>query len=576
MMLSRVKPAVGQLNTTINDRKNSKIPKLETFIDQRDYVGALTLLEFIKANINNSDNGPGSNNLLNNLSNFSDNDLINENTIDLWIGYSAFHLGDYKKAMEIYLNMTKNPNCDPLIYLYLGCCYFFLGLYEEADKAAQKGPTCKLQNRLLFHLSHKFNDEKRLMSYHHNLQDVIEDQLCLASIHYLRSHYQEAIDIYKRILLENRDYYAINVYVALCYYKLDYYDVSQEVISIYLQHYPDSVTALNLKACNHFKLYNGKAAEAEMKILTEKTSSQFKFAEDLIKHNTCVFRNGEGALQIFPPLLDVVPEARLNLIIYYLKNDDIFSAFNLMKNFEPSTPQEYILKGIVNSVLGQEQESREHLKIAQQYFQLVGGSASECDTIPGRQCMVSCFFLLKQFDDVLIYLNSIKGYFYNDDTFNYNYAQAKVATGAYEEAEEVFLMIQSEKIKNEYTYLSHLARCYIMNKKPRQAWELYLKMETSSESFSLLQLIANDCYKMKYYYYSAKAFDVLERLDPNPEYWEGKRGACIGVFQKIVLGQEPKELFRDIITMLRNTSNPQVEYIIRVMKKWAKENHILV
>jgi len=66
---------------------------------------------------------------------------------------------------------------------------------------AAKGP---LQNRLLFHLSHKFNDEKRLMSYHANLKDVIEDQLSLASIHYLRSHYQEAIDIYKRILLDNR------------------------------------------------------------------------------------------------------------------------------------------------------------------------------------------------------------------------------------------------------------------------------------------------------------------------------------------------------------------------------------
>jgi len=66
---------------------------------------------------------------------------------------------------------------------------------------APKGP---LQNRLLFHLSHKFNDEKRLMGYHANLKDVIEDQLSLASIHYLRSHYQEAIDIYKRILLDNR------------------------------------------------------------------------------------------------------------------------------------------------------------------------------------------------------------------------------------------------------------------------------------------------------------------------------------------------------------------------------------
>lgn len=30
------------------------------------------------------------------------------------------------------------------------------------------------------------------------------------------------------------------------------------------------------------------------------------------------------------------------------------------------------------------------------------------DTIPGRQCMASCFFLLKQFEDVLIYLNSVK------------------------------------------------------------------------------------------------------------------------------------------------------------------------
>lgn len=28
-----------------------------------------------------------------------------------------------------------------------------------------------------------------------------------------------------------------------------------------------------------------------------------------------------------------------------------------------------------------------------------------------------------------------------------------------------------------------------------------------------------------------KALDVLERLDPAPEYLEGKKGACIGTFQ---------------------------------------------
>ncbi|XP_048356869.1 intraflagellar transport protein 56 isoform X4 [Sphaerodactylus townsendi] len=412
------------------------------------------------------------------------------------------------------------------------------------------------------------------MSFHQNLQDITEDQLSLASIHYMRSHYQEAIDIYKRILLDNREYLALNVYVALCYYKLDYHDVSQEVLAVYLQQVPDSTIALNLKACNHFRLYNGKAAEAELKSLMDSASISFEFAKELIKHNLVVFRGGEGALQVLPSLIDVIPEVRLNLVIYYLRQDDAQEAYNLIKDLEPTTPQEYILKGVVNAVLGQEMGSRDHLKIAQQFFQLVGGSASECDTIPGRQCMASCFFLLRQFDDVLIYLTSVKSYFYNDDTFNFNYAQAKAATGNTNEAEEVFLLIQSEKIKNDFVYISWLARCYIMNKKPRQAWELYQKMETSGESFSLLQLIANDCYKMGQFYYSAKAFDVLERLDPNPEYWEGKRGACVGIFQMILACREPKDTLREVLHLLRSTGNPQVEYIVRIMKKWAKENRV--
>ena len=54
---------------------------------------------------------------------------------------------------------------------------------------------------------------------------------------------------------------------------------------MYLQSYPDSAIAVNLKACNHFKLYNGKAAEAELKHLLEMTSPSFTFASELVKHN---------------------------------------------------------------------------------------------------------------------------------------------------------------------------------------------------------------------------------------------------------------------------------------------------
>jgi tetratricopeptide (TPR) repeat protein len=120
-------------------------------------------------------------------------------------------------------------------------------MYNEAEKMSDKSDKGQSRTRLRFHLAHKFGDEKKLMTFHQELEDVVEDQLSLASIHYLRSHYQEAIDIYKRILLDNREHLALNVYVALCYYKLDYYDVSQEVLAVYLQHHPDSAIAINLK-----------------------------------------------------------------------------------------------------------------------------------------------------------------------------------------------------------------------------------------------------------------------------------------------------------------------------------------
>ncbi|XP_015186441.1 PREDICTED: intraflagellar transport protein 56 isoform X1 [Polistes dominula] len=546
-ILSRSKPASSEGTRKSVSRTN--VPKLEEFLEKRDYIGALTLLEFNSTSDSNVES-------------------------QLWMGYCAFHLGDYKRALTIYQNLKKKDNILADLITNLACCYFYLGMYPEAHQCLEEAPNSKLKTRLLFHLAHKMGNEAKLLEYHQMLHDVLEDQLSLASIHYLRAHYQEAIDVYKRILLDNRDYVALNVYVALCYYKLDYYDVAQEVLQVYLQKFPDSAIAINLKACNHFRLYNGNAAQAEMKQLIGKISSSFSFGHDLIRHNTVVFRNGEGALQILPNLVDVIPEARLNLVIYYLKQDDIKEAYELIKDLEPAVPQEYILKGIVNAVMGQEIGSRDNIKTAQQYFQLVGSSASECDTIPGRQCMASCFFLYRQFEEVLVYLNSIKTYFSNEDNFNFNYAQAQSAAGYFKEAEEAFLMIHNEKYKNDYIYISLLSYCYIMNKKAELAWELYLKMDTSSESFNLLQMIANTCYKVGEFWYAAKAFDMLERMDPSPEHWEGKRGACCGTFQYIVAEKQPKDLLSEVILLLRNTSNSQVEQIIRVMRKWGKDNRI--
>lgn len=151
-----------------------------------------------------------------------------------------------------------------------------------------------------------------------------------------------------------------------------------------------------------------------------------------------------------------------------------------------------------------------------------------------------------------------------------------MACEQFREAEEIFLLIQEPKIKTDYIYISNLSRCYVMNGKPQLAWELYLKMETSPESFNLLLLIANDCYRVGEFWYAAKAFDMLDRLEPNPEFWEGKRGAIVGVFQGVVAQKLPVDLLGDVLQLLRTSTGGQADHIAKVVRKWAKDKRVNV
>ena len=55
-------------------------------------------------------------------------------------------------------------------------------------------------------------------------------------------------------------------------------------------------------------------------------------------------------------MIDVIPEARLNLVIYYLKNNEVQEAYTLIKDMECVLPKEYILKAVVHAVIGQESD----------------------------------------------------------------------------------------------------------------------------------------------------------------------------------------------------------------------------
>lgn len=66
-----------------------------------------------------------------------------------------------------------------------------------------------------------------------------------------------------------------------------------------------------------------------------------------------------------------MPEARLNLVIYHLRQDDTKEAYDLLKDLQPAVPQEYILKGVVNAALGQELNSVSLNKVSIFFFKFL-------------------------------------------------------------------------------------------------------------------------------------------------------------------------------------------------------------
>lgn len=64
------------------------------------------------------------------------------------------------------------------------------------------------------------------------------------------------------------------------------------------------------------------------------------------------------------------------MVISCLKNDEVEEAFKLVKDLDPTNPREYIIKAVAYLMYGQKKDSRDHLKTAQQLFQLVGASAT--------------------------------------------------------------------------------------------------------------------------------------------------------------------------------------------------------
>ena len=72
------------------------------------------------------------------LLDFERNSGKSDKSVNLWLGYCAFHAGDHKRALLEYEAIKDEPGYNKNeILVNLACTYFFLGMYSDADKALQ-------------------------------------------------------------------------------------------------------------------------------------------------------------------------------------------------------------------------------------------------------------------------------------------------------------------------------------------------------------------------------------------------------------------------------------------------------
>ena len=82
--------------------------------------------------------------------------------------------------------------------------------------------------------------------------------------------------------------------------------------------------------------------------------------------------------------------------------------------------------------------------------------------------------------------------------------------------------------------------------------------------------MANDCYRTGQFYIASKAFDVLDKYDPNPEHAAAKRGACVGLLQMVLAGREPRyllKLFSNLCQKVQSLKQSNIQGGV----KWSRE-----
>ena len=524
---------------------------IQRSIETRDYMGACTFIEFIRDELNQP----------------------YTRELALWHGYCLFHNGQYSEAIELYEKLLQQDPTDTVLHLYIASCHFYNQDFEEARAAALRGPECDFRTRLIFHVAHQMNDEQELFKAHSQLVGTLENQLSLAAIHYMRCHYSDAIEIYQRLLLQHPDFLALNVYIAMCQFKLDQWEESNEAVDLYLGENSDSAVALNLKSCDYLRLFDPEIAESQLLQIKKFSSAAYDFVDALVNHNLCIFKDGVDGFTVLPKLISALPEARYNLAVMYMRSNNPKEANEILQDYQPIELNETILRGTVLLALGQLNNESSQIEEANATFAEVGGMENVKDTVPGRECLASTKFIVGEYEEALRVLQTIEELVSDVDEYNYDKGMTLCSLSKWAEAERYMLLVKNPAYTRELYYVSWLCRCYIKNNKPEAAWNLYVDATSTDDSKTLLHIIAADCFAGGMYYYAMRAYDVLSKYETDPHFKDGLIASAVGVFRSVLTKKETPDKLSEVINVL--SSEPDAAQVLQTIQQYALESGAL-
>jgi intraflagellar transport protein 56 len=153
------------------------------------------------------------------------------------------------------------------------------------------------------------------------------------------------------------------------------------------------------------------------------------------------------------------------------------------------------------------------------------------------------------------------------DEFNYDKGMTLASLSKWAEAERYLLMVKNPAYKKEKFYITWLCRCFIKNKKPMAAWNLYLDATSTEDSKTLLRIIAADCYASEQYYYAMKAYDVLSKYETDPSFRDGLVASAVGVYRDVLTRKESSEKLKELISVL--AQEPETKQVLDAIRQHA-------